>query len=290
MKFSMDTQCFQCHMGRNLELARSLGTEEQAVAFAKDLMRLYLSAPSEASSPWFAPETARLLHRHYGLELDRFRQEKADSNRFVMERFSALRDRAASAEDPVLAGLQLAILGNYLDFAALRDQVSFDKLEEMLDKALEMELDAGVYHSLCRELEAGGKLLYLTDNAGEIGFDRIFAECIAHRYPQVEITFCVRGDIAQNDATREDAAAVGIPFPVIDNGNNIPGTQLDRLSAQARQAMEAADVIFAKGMANVETMYGCGYNVYYAFLVKCQLFVQRFGKPLLTPMLVRDRR
>ena len=48
-------------------------------------------------------------------------------------------------------------------------------------------------------------------------------------------------------------------------------------------------MILAKGMANAETMSGCGYNVYYAFLVKCQRFVDRFGKPMLTPMLVKER-
>ena len=104
------------------------------------------------------------------------------------------------------------------------------------------------------------------------------------------ITFCVRGAVAQNDATREDAAAVGIPFPVIDNGNRVAGTQLDQLSGEAKAALEAADVIIAKGMANTETMLGCGYNVYYAFLVKCQRFVKHFGKPMFTPMLVRERK
>jgi len=41
-------------------------------------------------------------------------------------------------------------------------------------------------------------------------------------------------------------------------------------------------------MANTETLYGSGYPIYYAFLVKCVRFVQQFGKPLLTPMLVRE--
>ena len=27
---------------------------------------------------------------------------------------------------------------------------------------------------------------------------------------------------------------------------------------------------------NLETAYGCGYNIYYAFLVKCQMFADRF--------------
>ena len=83
---------------------------------------------------------------------------------------------------------------------------------------------------------------------------------------------------------------MGIPFPVIDNGNRVPGTQIDLLSGEAKQALDTADVILAKGMANCETMHGCGYNVYYAFLVKCQRFVTLFNKPMLTPMLVKERK
>ena len=259
------------------------------MAFAKEIMKLYLSAPEGVSSPWFGPQIADLLHDMYGLDYDRFRQEKLDSNRFVLERLPAIREKVTAAKDPVFAGLQFAILGNYLDFSALQGQVSFEKLEEMLDKALEMELDEQVYAYFCRDLRRGGKLVYLTDNAGEIGFDRVLAEAIAAAYPDISVTFCVRGAIAQNDATREDAAAVGIPFPVIDNGNRVAGTQLDMLSEEAAAALSGADVILAKGMANAETMLGCGYNVYYAFLVKCQRFVTRFGKPMFTPMLVKER-
>ncbi|MBQ6719885.1 MAG: DUF89 family protein [Oscillospiraceae bacterium] len=288
MSIPIDTQCIQCFLKRNLELARSLGTEQQAMTFARELMKRYLDAPEGVSSPWFGPAAADLLHEIYGLPIDRFREEKKYSNAFVLERMDQIRQKVQTAPDPVFAGLQFAILGNYLDFGALQGQVSFEKLEAMLDKGLEMELDMENYRSLCRDLEAGKKLLYLTDNAGEIGFDRIFAEEIARRYPHLEITFCVRGDIAQNDATREDAEAVGIPFPVIDNGNRIAGTQLDQLSDPARRALEAADVVIAKGMANTETMFGCGFNVYYAFLIKCQRFVTVFGQPMFTPMLVRD--
>ena len=190
----------------------------------------------------------------------------------------------------MLAGLKFAILGNYIDFSALYGEVSFEKLEEMLLSALEMELDMDVYHSLCHELERGGKLLYLTDNAGEIGFDRLFAEAIAEKYPGVEITFCVRGGPALNDATRDDAAQVGIPFPVIDNGNLVPGTELKILGPEAKNALEKADVIIAKGQANAETLLDSGYNIYFAFLIKCVRFMERYDLPKLTPMLVKERK
>ena len=289
MSIAIDTGCIQCFLNRNLEVARAAGTEAQAMAFAKELMKLYLNAPDGVSSPWFGPAAADLLHEMYGLPIDRFQEEKRISNRFVLERMEQIRAKVETAEDPVLAGLQFAILGNYLDFGALQGKVSFEKLDEMLSQALDMELDRKNYENLCADLEKGKHLLYLTDNAGEIGFDRIFAEEIAKKYPHLSVTFCVRGDIAQNDATREDAQAVGIPFPVIDNGNRIAGTQLDQLSEEAENAIKTADVIIAKGMANTETMYGCGYNIYYAFLIKCQRFVKEFGRPMFTPMLVKER-
>ena len=289
MSVSFNSECLLCHMGRTVKTARSLGTEEQAVAFTRDLMRLYLSAPDGVGSPWFGPGTQDLLEKHYGVPHDRFVEEKAESNRFVLARLDQIREKVISAEDPVFAGLQMAILGNYIDFAALQGEISFEKLDEMLENASRMELDKQVYTDLCADLEQGKNLLYLTDNAGEIGFDRIFAEEIHKKYPNLQITFCVRGGPAMNDATREDAAEVGIPFPVIDNGNRIAGTELTMLGAAAKEAFESADVIIAKGMANIETLHGCGYNIYYAFLIKCPRFVSVFGKPKMTPMLVSER-
>lgn len=289
MSICVDTHCLQCYLKRNLDLVRPLGSEAQAMEFAKRLMQLYMDAPAGVSSPWFGPQVADLLQEMYGLPIDRFREEKRLSNRFVLERLDQIRDRVRAAPDPVYAGLQFSILGNYLDFGALQGQVSFEALEQMLNKGLELELDRAVYDDLCRDLEGAKTLLYLTDNAGEIGFDRIFAEEIARRYPHLAITFCVRGQITQNDATREDAAAVGIPFPVIDNGNRVAGTQLDQLSEEADTALNTADVVIAKGMGNTETMFGCGLNVYYAFLIKCQRFVTVFGQPMFTPMLVKEK-
>ena len=61
------------------------------------------------------------------------RQEKELSNRFVLERMPQIREKVFSAPDPVFAGLQFSILGNYLDFAALQGQVSLETLEDMLD-------------------------------------------------------------------------------------------------------------------------------------------------------------
>ena len=289
MAVRADSRCLVCQLERNLATARKLGNEEQATAFAKDLMGLLSSAPAGVPAPYFTPGITKLYHDHYGLSMDRYAQEKKDSNAFVMERMDAIRQKVESSADPVLTGLKFAILGNYIDFAALRDEVNFEQLDEMLASALEMELDDDNYASLRADLEKGKELLYLTDNAGEIGFDRICGEAIAAKYPHLNITFCVRGGPAANDATREDAKEVGIPFKVIDNGNTVPGTLPELLGEEAKQAFETADVILSKGQGNVETLLGCGYNIYYAFLVKCPIFVEKFQRKKLSPMLVKER-
>lgn len=289
-KLEMDTQCYLCYLKRNADIAHSLGDEATATRFIRKIMELYLSAPAGATAPCFGPQVAQLIEEFYGIrDEDRFRQEKAESNQFILQRLDAVRDAITQAEDPVYAGLQWAILGNYIDFSALRGEVSFSFLEELMKSAEQMDVDAAAYRQLCEDLRRGKQLLYLCDNAGEIGFDRLFAEAIQEKYPHLAITFCVRGGPAGNDATREDAAAVGVPFPVIDNGSRLAGTQIELLGEEAKQALDTADVILAKGQANVETMLGCGYNVYYAFLVKCQRFIDLFGKEKFTPMLFRER-
>ena len=289
MEMTFNVDCLLCHMKKHLSEACTLGDDQTNMAFARELMELYSRMPEGACAPWLAPHTAQLMNRYYGVDLDRYALEKKQSNTFVLERKDQIRQKVASAPDRVFAALQFAILGNYIDYSALHGEVSFEKLEEMLVSALDMELDKECYVNFCADLAKGGKLLYITDNAGEIVFDQILAEEITRQYLQVEITFCLRGGPANNDATREDAQQIGLPFPVIDNGNLVPGTQLDQLGQEARQALGNANIILAKGQGNAETMMGCGLNVYYAFLIKCPRFMRRFQKEKLSPMFAKER-
>lgn len=289
MSVAFDARCMVCHLRRYVDAAYSLGNAETANVFAKELLKLYLAMPEDASSVTLGPAVEALVRRLYGVEGDRFREEKRVSNEFVLRRLPLIREKVASAPDRLLAALQFAVLGNYIDFSALHGEVSFDTLSDMLEQAQKITLDDDCFASLKRDLAVSARLVYLTDNAGEIGFDRIFAETIHALYPHLQITFCVRGAPILNDATREDALFMEIPFPIIDNGIAIAGTDLSSVSEQARGALEHADVIIAKGQGNAETLLGCGLNVYYVFLAKCERFTQRFHVPKLTPMLVRER-
>lgn len=286
----LNAECMLCLLKRHIATAETVGTEDQVTAFARDLMDMMVRGPEEQSAPWYTPEITRLFTAHFGLSDDRYAEEKDSSNRFFLEREEHIRTLVTESDDPLYAGLQCAILGNYIDFSALQGEVSFQRLDEMLALAKTFAVDEANFASLRADLEQGRELLYLTDNAGEIGFDKIWLETIHRLYPDLAITVCVRGGPTQNDATVEDARIVGMPFPVIGNGSRIPGTVLSEASDELKQALARATVVIAKGQANVETLYdtGHGYNIYYAFLVKCGRFIRRFGKEKLTPMLLHE--
>ena len=288
MPIPMNSICAQCLMKRHVDAARPLGDDETATKFAKGLMEAFLSLPEGADSSQIGPAVTKLYTDLYGLEGDRYREEKVASNAFAMERLPKIYAQIEKAKDPIYAALKLSILGNYLDLAALAGKVRFEDLERMLEQAENYDLSGPHYDRFLQELKTAKSFVLITDNAGEVVFDRVLAETIHRFYPEVNITFLVRGGPANNDALREDADIVGIPFPVEDSGLCVGGTPLRQISEKARILLQNADMILAKGMGNTESLYNCGLPVYYAFLVKCARFEQVFKRPHLTPMFVLD--
>lgn len=289
MPIKMNSLCAQCLMQRHVDAARPLGDDETATRFAKGLMEAFLSLPEGADSSQIGPAVTRLYSELYAVEGDRYREEKETSNAFALERLDAIYQQVAQAEDPLYAALQLSVLGNYLDFAALAGKVRFEDLDKMLAGSEQYDLSGPDYEKFRKDLWSARQFVLITDNAGEVVFDRVLAETIHKLYPELSITFLVRGGPANNDATREDARAAGISFPVEDSGIAVGGTPLHQISPRAKALLEQADVILAKGMGNTESLYGCGLPVYYAFLVKCPRFEQVFQKPYMTPMFVFDK-
>lgn len=289
MGIPLNSHCVDCLLSKHIANARELGDEETAFRFTKAVMQLILDAGPEVNSSMLSGPINKLYMEFYGLPQDRHQAEKLESNRFVMARLEDIRRRVREAGDPVLTALQYAILGNYIDYSALGKTVSFAVLEGMLAQPEKFAFDKEDYAKFCRDLEMAKSLLYITDNAGEIGFDWVLAEQLQEKYPNLKITFCVRGFPVHNDATREDYQFMGIPFPVIDNGSDAAGTDLSSISREAKTAMANADVILAKGMGNTETLWGSDYNIYFAFLVKCKRFQQVFGKPHMTPMFCKNQ-
>lgn len=95
-----------------------------------------------------------------------------------------------------------------------------------------------------------------------------------------------------NDATMKDAVLVGLTreIEVMGNGDDAAGTILGRISKEARKNIEEADMILAKGQGNFESLLGCGLNIYYLFLCKCDWFMRRFQVERYHGMFVNEKR
>ncbi len=108
---------------------------------------------------------------------------------------------------------------------------------------------------------------------------------------QNDICLATRGMPALNDATEVDAYYVGIQeyATIINNGTDIPGTDLSEVSQSFKATFNQADVILAKGQGNFETLCGCGHNIYYLFLCKCEMMTKRMGTENLSPMFLHEK-
>ena len=141
-------------------------------------------------------------------------------------------------------------------------------------------------------MKKASNVVYITDNCGEIVLDKIAIQMLKKTFPNIRVTALVRGLPAGNDATMEDAEFCGLTdiVPVLGNGSDVGGTWFHGISTHARELLQSADVILAKGQGNYETMHGCGLNIYYLFLCKCDWFQQLFHAKLLQGMFINEKR
>ena len=290
-------ECVSCLIKKQIDIYPKSASREQVLTYMRRLGELMATLPDRTGGPAIMEaitdirrevfgSAAALVERDYGTI-------KAHFNRLMMDFVASegLLTRIWAAEDPLRAALGYAMTGNFIDFGAM-DSVDEEKLRALLGSAAErVEAADPVYLSLRETLSTARRLTFLTDNCGEIVLDRLLVEVIRALYPDLAITVLVRGGEVLNDATMEDALQVGFDrmegVRVLGNGDRLAGTDPDRVSPEAREALTAADLILAKGQGNYETLRGCGLPVFYVFLCKCRFFADRFGVPTYTGMLVK---
>lgn len=284
----LSSSCMACMVKREEKKIAMTGDEHSRAEYMRKVLKHIASSDSTANSPCLVSEIDKIYAEHFGVKYSR-QPEKNKYNKLMLGLMDKYRDKILAADDPVLSALRYARAGNYIDFGAVGN-VSEKVLMELLDAAESEELEKIEYEAFLSDLDNSDSLVYITDNCGEVVLDMLLIEQLKRRRPKLTITALVRGEDALNDVTPEDAEAVGLPklVPVVGNGTSIGGTELERISDEARELLLSADMILAKGQGNFETMYGSGLPVYYAFLCKCQLFTRLFSLPVNTGVFKRE--
>lgn len=281
-------KCVECLYRKQVGRAERL-TPEAGKAYLEKVRHLLNTRDRRDNSP-FLVSRFNDLYKELGGTMESFGEIKKTYNQLVLDVEEEIRARIAQSKDPMKTAFFLARTGNYIDFSAVKN-VSPEELFQMLQETKLSENDEKVYADFEEACLRTHSFLLLADNCGEIVLDKLFLEQLRMRNPAADIVVMVRGGEAMNDATVEDAEQIGLSkvARVVSSGSNITGTMYDLLSEEAQFLMDTSEVILAKGQGNYESLSGQGFHVFYTFLCKCDLFVERFEVPQFTGMLIEEK-
>lgn len=285
----LNSVCIRCLVDKQQEKIAKFHDEDKKAAYMKEILKIIGESDDEASSAYVVYFINQVYRRYFGEGKD-YSGIKKEYNAYVLAREKELYQEILKAGDPLAQAIVYARIGNYIDFGAMQ-QVEKEVFLGLFRDREKNRLDEKNYEAFLKDCENGKNFLLIADNCGEIVLDKLFLQELKKRFPHLQLYVMVRGGEILNDVTVEDAQESGIcaVAKVVSNGNCVGGTVESMLSEEAKKVFDEADVILSKGQGNFETLHGCGRNIYYSFLCKCDWFTGKFGVERNTGMFVREK-
>ncbi|MBO7718938.1 MAG: DUF89 family protein [Methanosphaera sp.] len=176
--------------------------------------------------------------------------------------------------------VKIAVCGNIIDFGALKQDTDMEKLirEKITEELIINDVD-----KLDKDLKKANRILYLSDNGGEIVFDKLLIKKIKDDY-DLEIILALKKAPILNDAIVSDAYDLGLDeyATVISTGANSVGVVKDYVSDELHKLIDDVDLIISKGMGNFEglTEMDIDTPIYYLLNTKCNVISTEIGVEL----------
>jgi len=225
----------------------------------------------------------RLIKRVTG-NPDPYREKKNISNQKALQTLPAAKnliENESSQKRRFRKACLSSIVGNVIEFDILNYTFNFNDIKKTIQHA-ENELaidDVTRFFDLAKKSR---EILYLADNAGEVAFDML----LVHELKRLgaEVRVAVKGKPIVNDATMEDAKAVGmneVADEVVTTGTDTVGLILEECSKQFLTLYESVDLVVSKGMGHAETLTELKLKTPHALLLrtKCNPVANYFGVP-----------
>jgi uncharacterized protein with ATP-grasp and redox domains len=287
----LQQECIACIIAQVKNVTNMLRLSESGREDAMRDTHAYLAkANYEGCTPESMGELWQILLGHVG-ERDPYAAIKSRCNQEAMKMLPETREKIARAQEPFTVALKYAIAGNLIDYG-LEHPVSIEEQNAQIDKIASTAFSIDDSEKLLEAMSRAKKMLYLGDNAGEIVFDKLLIEQIVARFPQLQLSYVVKGSAVLNDVTHTEAEEVGMAeiCRVIDNGDASPGTVLPRTSEAFQRAFFEADVVLSKGQGNYESLSGVEKeNLFFLFTAKCDTVCLEAGVPKLSIVCMRNR-
>jgi hypothetical protein len=202
---------------------------------------------------------------------------KRKYSRLALDVYHELEKLVDASKDRLYMAAKAAIAGNIIDFGIdVKKAITLD-LKKIIKDLPGMHLTIDDYDSFKELLKNSVNVLYISDNAGEIVFDKIFVKELVRLGKKVVLA--VKSGPIINDATMEDAAEVNFDglARVIETGNSNIGINLDNSSEIFLEEFKKADIIIAKGQGNFETLDKVAADIFFLLRAKCENIARELG-------------
>ncbi|MGI6192913.1 MAG: damage-control phosphatase ARMT1 family protein [Christensenellales bacterium] len=277
----LNSRCMVCQvnsLGKNI-LSLDL-PEERKFALVQDVLRHYANCSMDMPSPEAYVAPWEHIYAANG-GADPLKEDKRRDDELGLSLLPVIQKEIDEAEDKFDAAMRFAIAANILDPMPQHGMT----MDQVLKASAETPLYVDDSKELLNRLKRAERILYLTDNAGEIAVDRLFIENLIRLgiTDAEKITVAVRGAPAGNDATMENAERVGLTklVKVIGNGNGAMGVLLDYCNQEFLDALYGADIVVSKGMGNFESLHDwTGRPIAFLFITKCETVAELSGSPV----------
>jgi hypothetical protein len=207
---------------------------------------------------------------------DPFSRQKKSTNELAQRLVPSMKEMISKSNDPLKSAIHIAAAGNIIDLGITKPENIEDEIQDILAKPFAID----DYNDFKKELSGNKTLLYISDNAGEIVFDRLLAdELLRHN---LKIYFSVKSGPIINDATIEDAEFAGLQnvSHIITTGSDDIGVNWSRCSGEFRGIFDSSDIVISKGQGNFETVTERRGNVYYLLKAKCECVAEELSVKL----------
>ncbi|TFF95046.1 DUF89 family protein [Candidatus Thorarchaeota archaeon] len=193
------------------------------------------------------------------------------------------------------ACLAAAVVGNMIDFNTSGHRPDLEGLVDAFDEIFTQGFVIDDSKHLWSTLQTKpGKMLLLSDNAGEVILDIPLVRFV--RDLGWRVFFVVKGRPMVNDATREDVSGTEIESlaEVIDSGAWAHGVPLKWVSEKFLEHVKTSDLVISKGQANIESFPEIqrmlGVETYYVTRAKCPHISSVLGVETGTNVILRRPR
>lgn len=273
---NIKNECLHCVVRQMVELAERLSDEEKV---QRDIIKYGLNLINEVgldSQPaYITGKIFDYAKKKTGI-VDPFDVEKKTFNQVAQKLIESfdLKRKIQVSEAPLETAIRLSIAGNIIDFS-LGETIEEHHVRDSIQACLQADLYGNALNHLIEAIEKHNHIMILGDNAGEIVFDQLLIQTMKKK-----VIYVVKGGPIVNDATRQDAEAIGLDQEtyVMDTGISYQGIILDESSPEFIKALEDAPLVIAKGQANYECLNEYNHpNMYFLLRAKCQAVADVIG-------------